>query len=43
MNYSKVYRNSAGDRFKVRRDKNFMNHFALISAQKVVLQEKLKK
>jgi hypothetical protein len=43
MNYSKVYRNSSGDRFKVKREKPYYNHFALISAQKVVFQEKEKK
>lgn len=40
MNYSRVYRNGSGDRFKVRRDKQFMNNFSLISAQRIVLQEK---
>ena len=43
MNFSKVYRNSSGDRFKVRREKGCSNQASLISAQKVVLQEKEKR
>ena len=42
MNFSKVYRNSSGDRFKVRRDKHFAQQLAVVSAQKMVLQEKLR-
>lgn len=41
MNFSKVYRNNSGDRFKVRRDKH-ANQLSLISAQRVVLLEKEK-
>ena len=41
MNFSKVYRNYSGDRFKVRRDKH-ANQLSLISAQRVVLLEKEK-
>lgn len=41
MNFSKVYRNSSGDRFKVKRDRH-SNQMSLISTQKVVLLEKEK-
>jgi hypothetical protein len=40
MNFSQVFRNSSGDRFKVKRDKQYLNHFSLVSAQKMVLKEK---
>jgi hypothetical protein len=43
MNYSKVYRNVSQDRFKVRKEKQGLNRFVHLSAQKVVLQEKEKK
>lgn len=43
MNFSKVYRNSSKDRFKVKRDKQNSVYFAVVSAQKLKLQEKEKR
>lgn len=40
MNYSKVFRNSSGERFKVKRDKQYYNQCSMISAQKVILNDK---